>query len=109
MAVAGVVSPNGSAPLPVEGRIDRIAVTADAVWIADFKSGSSAGSPRLPAYVAQLALYRAALMPLYPGVPIRAFLVWLGDAETTELAPALLDAALAGLPGDSGVAPPEWG
>ena len=109
VAVAGVVSPNGSAPLPVEGRIDRIAVTADAVWIADFKSGSSAGSPRLPAYVAQLALYRAALMPLYPGVPIRAFLVWLGDAETTELAPALLDAALAGLPGDWGGPPPEWG
>ena len=50
-----------------------------------------------PAYVAQLALYRAALAPLYPDRPVRAFLVWLGAAEAVEIPPAELDEALSKL------------
>ena len=49
-----------------------------------------------PTYLAQLALYRAAVLPLYPGKPVRAFLVWTSGPGVVEIAPAALDAALAG-------------
>jgi ATP-dependent helicase/nuclease subunit A len=101
VAVAGALPRAGLAPLLFTGRIDRIAVAADAVTIADFKSGTAARSANASAYVAQLALYRAALAPLYPDRPVRAFLVWLGDAATQEIASEALDAALAALARDS--------
>ncbi len=85
-------------PILVSGQIDRLAVTADAVLIADYKSGE----PRpkrigeVPqAYVTQLALYRAVLAGLYPGRPIAASLVFTYGPEVVELSAAELDAALA--------------
>jgi ATP-dependent helicase/nuclease subunit A len=45
--------------------------------------------------IAQLALYRAAVAPLYPDRPVRAFLVWLGAAEVIEIPSTTLDDALA--------------
>jgi ATP-dependent helicase/nuclease subunit A len=65
------------------------------VWIADFKSGSPRGEAPPAAYVAQLALYRAALAPLYPGLEIRAFLVWLDGPDIVEIEPAELAVSLA--------------
>ena len=97
VAVAGALPRRGRPALPFAGRIDRIAVGADAVIIADFKSGAPVGATSPPAYVAQLALYRAALAPLYPDRPVRAFLVWLGAAEAVEIPPAALDDALSRL------------
>jgi ATP-dependent helicase/nuclease subunit A len=97
VAVAGALPRHGRPALPFAGRIDRIAVGADAVYVADFKSGAPFGATSPPAYVAQLALYRAALAPLYPDRPVRAFLVWLGAAEVVEIPPAELDEALAKL------------
>ena len=87
----------GAPALPFVGRIDRLAVAADAVYLADYKSGAQPRGANPPAYVAQLALYRAALAALYPDRPIRAFLVWLTGAEAVEIAAAELDAALASL------------
>jgi ATP-dependent helicase/nuclease subunit A len=100
VAVAGALPRIHASPLAFFGRVDRLAVAGDAVYVADFKSGvppSGAASPR--AYLAQLALYRAALEALYPDRPTRAFLVWLGAAAAVEIAPAALDAALAELAG----------
>ncbi len=48
-----------------------------------------------PAYVAQLALYRAVLQRLYPDRPIRAVLIWTDVPDVMELSAASLDAALA--------------
>ena len=53
----------------VSGQIDRLVVTPDAVLIVDFKTNhappaNAADAP--PAYVRQLALYRAVLGRLYP-------------------------------------------
>ncbi|MGD1035840.1 MAG: double-strand break repair helicase AddA [Roseiarcus sp.] len=101
VAVAGAFPRRGRPNLPFAGRIDRIAVGADAVTIADFKSGAPAGATNPPAMIAQLALYRAALAPLYPDRPVRAFLVWLGAAEAVEIPPAELDNALSRLAIDS--------
>jgi len=47
-----------------------------------------------PAYVRQLALYRALLRKLYPDRPVRAALVWTEVPDLMELSEALLDRAL---------------
>jgi ATP-dependent helicase/nuclease subunit A len=87
----------GDPPFAVSGQIDRLAVTADTVLIADFKA------TRVPprrveavsgAYLAQLALYRAVLQRLYPGRTVRAALVWTEVPEIMELPAAILDEAL---------------
>ncbi len=101
VAVAGAIAREGLAALNFSGRIDRLAVAEDAVRIADFKSGTSSSSANQRAYVAQLALYRAALAPLYPDRPVRAYLVWLSDAKAVEIDAAELDAALACVSEDS--------
>jgi len=78
----------------VSGQIDRLAVTQDAVFIADFKTGRRiADAP--PAYVAQLAVYRAVLQKLYPEKIIRCALVWTEVPDLMELSAETLDAALA--------------
>ncbi|MGE5536613.1 MAG: PD-(D/E)XK nuclease family protein, partial [Acidobacteriota bacterium] len=82
----------------VSGQIDRLAVTQDAVLIADFKTNRPA--PRkietVPKnYIRQLALYRAVLARLYPDRPIRAALVWTEVPDLMEIPPGALDAALA--------------
>jgi len=78
----------------VSGQIDRLAVTQDAVLIADFKTGQRfADAP--PEYVAQLALYRAVLQKLYPGKTIRCVLVWTEVPDLMEISAEALDAALA--------------
>jgi ATP-dependent helicase/nuclease subunit A len=85
----------GAPPASFVGRIDRLAITADHVLIADFKSGSPTASAPSPAeYIAQLAIYRGALLPLYPNLPVRAYLVWLETAEALEISPDALDSAL---------------
>jgi ATP-dependent helicase/nuclease subunit A len=88
----------GGAELAVSGQIDRLAVTADEVIIADYKTSS--GEPPAeppPAYVAQLAVYRALLARLYPGRPVRCLLVWTTGPRVDTLSDAVLDAALAGI------------
>jgi ATP-dependent helicase/nuclease subunit A len=87
----------GDPPFAVSGQIDRLAVTPDAVLIADFKANHA--PPRrledVPkAYVTQLSLYRAVLQRLYPGRAVRAALVWTEVPEIMELPAAVLDEAL---------------
>jgi ATP-dependent helicase/nuclease subunit A len=83
--------------LAVSGQVDRLAVTRDTVLIADYKTNRPA--PRCladvpPAYVDQLALYRAVLTELYPDKRIRAALVWTDVPDLMEISEASLDAAL---------------
>ena len=66
--------------------------------IADFKTNRPA--PRRiedvpPAYVRQLALYRAVLDKVVPGKPVRAALIWTEVPDLMELSAEALDAALA--------------
>jgi ATP-dependent helicase/nuclease subunit A len=84
--------------LRVSGQVDRLAVTPDAVLIGDFKTNRAA--PRRiedvpPAYVGQLALYRAVLMLLYPDRPVRAALIWTEVPDLMEFSAEVLDGALA--------------
>jgi ATP-dependent helicase/nuclease subunit A len=82
----------------ISGQIDRLAVTADAVLIVDFKTNRPPPvdveqTPRL--YRAQMALYRAALQKIYPGKRIACALVWTDGARLMALPEALLDAEIA--------------
>jgi ATP-dependent helicase/nuclease subunit A len=95
--VVGRISrPNGD-PLLVAGQVDRLVVTAEAVLAVDYKTdgvvpASLAEVP--PAYIAQLALYRAVLMRIYPHKALRAALLFSAGPVLLELPAATLDAAL---------------
>ena len=84
-------------PIAVSGQVDRLVVTPDAVLIADYKTNRPAPS-RIddvpPAYVTQLALYRAVLARLYPDKAIRTVLIWTDVPDLMEISAASLDQAL---------------
>ncbi len=105
---AALFAPGSRAEVPIVGRIgerrvtgvvDRLVVTPDEILIADYKTNRPA--PRSLAetqehyqgYVKQLALYRAVLMRLYPGRPVRAALVWTDIPDLAEIPAEALDAA----------------
>lgn len=104
---APLFGPGSRAEVPVvgqvgnqtlSGRIDRLAVTADTVWIVDYKTN------RLPparvediplGYIRQLAAYRAVLQPLYPRHRIRTALLWTSAALWMEVNEEKLTSAVA--------------
>ena len=64
---------------PVVGQVDRLLVSAETVTILDFKSDRPA--PRSaagvhPAYLRQMAAYRALLRRVYPGRRVLCVLLW---------------------------------
>jgi ATP-dependent helicase/nuclease subunit A len=80
--------------------VDRLAVTPGEVLIADYKTNRPA--PRRPqdvppAYVNQLALYRAVLSRIYPDQRVRAALIWTEVPDLMEISADMLDRALAAL------------
>ncbi|WP_245304382.1 double-strand break repair helicase AddA [Hoeflea olei] len=80
----------------VSGRIDRIAVEDDRVLIVDYKTGLAPAPGEGPpaGHVAQLAIYRALLGPLYPGRRIEAALIYVSGPVLVEISPETLDRAL---------------
>jgi ATP-dependent helicase/nuclease subunit A len=97
-AVEGLVSLPCGREITVAGQVDRIAETQEAVLIADFKTGSAVAPGDTPAsFIAQMALYRAVLAPLWPDKPLRMILVWIDGPSIAELEPGVLDAALASI------------
>ena len=97
--VVGIVSPNGRR---VSGQVDRLAVTASEVLIADYKSDrvQPLRIEDIPqSHIGQLALYREVLRTLYPNHRVRAAIVWTAGPALTELPDAALDAAMSRLAG----------
>lgn len=98
--IAGeIVLADGSAR-PVQGRIDRLAVGADEVMIADFKTAARPpqNAAALPAStLAQLAVYRRLIAGIYPGRRIRAVAIYTAGLRPLEPDPELLEAALANM------------
>jgi ATP-dependent helicase/nuclease subunit A len=92
LSIAGIVS-----DVPVAGQIDRLAVTADEVLIADYKTNRPPPT-RIEdapvAYVRQLGLYRALLQKIYPAKTVRAALLWTETPELMELSATIMDAAV---------------
>jgi ATP-dependent helicase/nuclease subunit A len=95
--VGRIPRPTGE-PVLVAGQVDRLIVTDEAVLAVDYKTDSvvPAGMDEVPpAYLAQLALYRAVLMAIYPQKPVRAALIFTACPVLLEIPGATLDAALA--------------
>ena len=98
--VAGMLELDEGERRPVSGQIDRLAISASEVVIADFKT--TARPPRDEAAIpettlAQLAVYRALIGQIYPGRSVRALLVYTATLTRLEPDPARLDAVLARL------------
>jgi ATP-dependent helicase/nuclease subunit A len=89
-----IVARIGDADL--EGQIDRLVETEAGLLILDYKTNRP--PPKTveevaPAYIAQLAAYRAALRKLYPERPLRAALLWTDGPRLMEIPSTSLDAA----------------
>jgi ATP-dependent helicase/nuclease subunit A len=84
----------------VSGRLDRMAVLADKVVIADYKTNRKppvdADSAPL-SHRAQLAIYREILQPLYPAKTIECWLIYTETGTVIALDDALLARSLADL------------
>lgn len=84
----------------VSGKIDRLAVSGDEVFIVDYKTNRPAPvslDAVPPSYVIQLSLYRALLQPLYPGKTISAVLLFTEAPRLIAVPASALDDALARL------------
>ncbi len=80
----------------IGGIVDRLAVTDDTIWLADYKTDRAppaepGGIP--PKYISQLAAYRAILLQVYPGRPVHTLLVWTQTATAMDVPTAMLDHA----------------
>jgi ATP-dependent helicase/nuclease subunit A len=81
----------------VSGRIDRLVVQDDRLLIVDYKTNYIAPSEISdisPSYIAQLAIYRAVLQPLYPNKKIEAGLLYTRTPKIIEVPANMLDAAM---------------
>ncbi len=81
-------------PLMITGQIDRLIVTPDDVMIVDYKTGRlppQTPETIAPAYLRQMAAYRAILRQLYPDLPIRTALLWTETPSLMEIPQTLVD------------------
>ncbi|MGL4489880.1 MAG: double-strand break repair helicase AddA [Rhizobiaceae bacterium] len=86
----------------ISGKIDRLAVTDTSVLIVDYKTNRPAPdrlSDVPDSHIAQLALYRAVLAPLYPEKKIEAALIYTEGPHFISVDAIRLDTALAALTG----------
>lgn len=93
VALAGQIPLADGRSAAIRGRIDRLAVTPEAVRLLDLKTGRRRRLDAESEITRQLALYRSLLTALYPDRPVLAAVLWLGEGECEELSPAMLDAA----------------
>jgi ATP-dependent helicase/nuclease subunit A len=92
LAEAPIVARIGARALA--GRIDRLAIEPTRVLVVDFKTNRpppARAEDTDPAYLAQLAAYRAALRPLFAGRAIVCALLWTYAPRLMAIDDALLD------------------
>ncbi|ABS61761.1 Double-strand break repair helicase AddA [Parvibaculum lavamentivorans DS-1] len=94
--VAGTIELGGR-PLLIAGQIDRLCVTEDSVTIIDYKTNRPPPQTLeavVPAYIGQMAAYRALLAAIYPERMIRCVLLWTDGPALMELPAEMLEKAL---------------
>ncbi|MBX3505423.1 MAG: double-strand break repair helicase AddA [Parvibaculum sp.] len=94
--VTGMIEFRGK-PLLVGGQIDRLCIGEKTVTIVDYKTNRPPPAEPggvAPAYVAQMAAYRALLANIYPGRTIRCALLWTETAHLMQLPAEMLENAL---------------
>ncbi len=96
VALSGRVELGGEM-VQVSGQVDRLVVTDKDVLVVDYKSNRpppQSPDQVSPAYLRQMAAYRALLRALWPGRTVRTALLWTDSAKLMGLADSLLDHAL---------------
>ncbi len=103
-AHAPLFGPEGLAEVPItatlgtrvlSGRIDRLVVLDDAVWIIDYKTSTRVPTTPeavAPAVLRQIAAYRAAVQEIYPAHRLHCALLWTHVPALMVLPDAVLDA-----------------
>ena len=94
--VTGMIEFRGR-PLLVGGQIDRLCIEEKAVTIVDYKTNRPPPADVAsvaPAYIAQMAAYRAVLAKIYPDRVIRCALLWTETAHLMLLPAEKLENAL---------------
>ncbi|TCH98606.1 double-strand break repair helicase AddA [Roseococcus sp. SYP-B2431] len=101
--IAPAFGPGSLAEAPLAGRIgerlilgqvDRLLVTPGKILVLDFKTNRpppEVAEAAPPAYLRQMAAYRAVLRAAFPGRPVECALVWTYGARTMPLPAMLLD------------------
>jgi len=104
-AFAALFGPGSMAEVPlagvlggraVSGQVDRLVVTAESVLVADYKTNRpppATPAEVAPAYLRQMAVYRALLERIYPGRTVDCALVWTDGPRLMRLDPAMLELA----------------
>jgi ATP-dependent helicase/nuclease subunit A len=97
--VADIIGPNGGV-VRVNGQIDRLVRLENEVLIVDYKTNRP--PPRraedvAETYLLQLAAYRLAVSRVFPGLPVKAALLWTDGADLMPIPTARLDEAEARL------------
>lgn len=97
VAIAG--TPKGArADIIINGQIDRLVIDEGEIVAVDYKTNRPPPArveDASPAYVAQMAAYRALLQEIYPDYQIKMALLWTFDARLMPLPDSLLDHAFA--------------
>ncbi len=95
--ISGTLTGNDGTARRVSGQIDRLAITADAVFIADFKT-TARPATRLEEIdektLTQLAVYQALLAALDPSKPIKTLVIYTATQAIFEIPPARLAESL---------------
>ncbi|MDP6269152.1 MAG: PD-(D/E)XK nuclease family protein, partial [Alphaproteobacteria bacterium] len=77
----------------LSGQVDRLCVSGDEVLLVDYKTNRPPPDSVdlvAPAYLRQLAAYRAALEIIYPDRTIRCALLWTDGPRLMEINPDIL-------------------
>ncbi|MBP0443260.1 double-strand break repair helicase AddA [Roseomonas sp. SSH11] len=102
-ALAGAFGPDSLAEAPlagvvkgisIAGQVDRLLITPDRILVLDYKTNRpppSDVSKVPPAYLRQMAAYRAVLRAAWPGRRVECALVWTWSGHVMPLPDAALD------------------
>ncbi|WP_438721635.1 double-strand break repair helicase AddA [Bartonella rochalimae] len=95
VALMGIVKINGKEQM-VSGQIDRLCITHNSVFFADFKTGLSPENDTdiKQHHLLQMALYQKLLQTIYPDKNMHALLIYIKKAKIFKLLPEKLDALL---------------
>ncbi|OPB32405.1 double-strand break repair helicase AddA [Bartonella sp. AR 15-3] len=95
VALIGIVKINGKEQM-VSGQIDRLCITHNSVFFADFKTGLPPKNDTDIAqrHLLQMALYQKLLQAIYPNKNMQALLIYIKKAKIFKLIPEKLDLLL---------------
>ncbi|MGL5361492.1 MAG: double-strand break repair helicase AddA [Bosea sp. (in: a-proteobacteria)] len=100
VAIAGSITLASGETRQVQGQIDRLAVSATRVVLADYKTAARPprSADQMPrSTVAQLAIYRDLVAQLYPGRTVEVQVIYTANMSVLAPLDVAMDAALAAI------------